>query len=263
MIDRAIESVNDPRMIVMRRLLLAERADLLVSLHRLEDAERWAREHRVGETTDFGLPHERECLSLARLRLARGEAAEAISLLARLLGPAEAGGRVGVVIEMLALQALALHESGQLKPALGALERALALGEPEGYIRTFADHGEPMGALLRQVATREGSPAYVARLLAAIAAPANGAGEPATHQASASEREADLRRQGVEPLTPREIEVLRLLAGGASNQGIADALTVSEGTVKAHISHILGKIGAHNRTEAVARARQVGLLDQE
>ena len=263
MIERAIESVNEQRLTVMRRLLLAERADLLVSLHRLEDAERWAREHRVGEVVDFGLPHERECLSLARLRLARGEAAEAIKLLARLLGPAEAAGRFGIVIEILALQALALHEGGQLAPALSALERALALGEPEGYVRTFVDHGEPMGTLLRQVAARGSTPAYAGRLLAAIASPGKGAGEPAFRLGSASEREAELRRHGVEPLTPREVEVLRLLAGGASNQGIADALTVSEGTVKAHISHILGKIGAHNRTEAVARARQLGLLDQE
>ena len=263
MIERAIESAYERRLTVMRRLLLAERAGLLVSLHRLEDAESWAREHRVGEAVDFGLPHERECLSLARLRLARGEAAEASNLLARLLGPAEAAGRIGLVIKILALQALAYHEGGQLTLALSALERALVLGEPEGYIRTFADHGEPMGTLLRQVATRGSAPAYVTRLLAAIASTGGVADVATSHPASASERVAELRRQGVEPLTPREVEVLHLLAGGASNQGIARALTVSEGTVKAHISHILGKIGAHNRTEAVARARQLGFLDQQ
>jgi LuxR family transcriptional regulator, maltose regulon positive regulatory protein len=263
MIERAIESVNEQRLTVMRRLLLAERADLLVSLHRLEDAERWAREHRVGEAADFGLPHERECLSLARLRLARGEAAEAVKLLAHLIGPAETAGRCGVMIEILALQAMAFHESGQLGPALTALERALVLGEPEQYVRTFADHGEPMGTLLRQVVTHGTTPAYVARLLAAIALPGKSVGEPGPDLGSARERETDLRRQGVEPLTPREFEVLRLLTGGASNQRIAEALTVSEGTVKAHISHILGKLGAHNRTEAVARAREFRLLEQE
>ncbi|MHB1132478.1 MAG: LuxR C-terminal-related transcriptional regulator [Chloroflexota bacterium] len=263
MIESAIESANEPRLSVMRRLLLAERADLLVSLHRLEEAESWAREHRVGEAIDFGLPHERECLSLARLRLARGEAPEAVKLLARLLGPAEAAKRSGVVIEILALQALALQESGQLASALSALSRALVLGEPEGYVRTFADHGEPLAPLLRQVATRGNAAEYVARLLAAIASPGKSVVDPASHVTSASERAAELRRQGVEPLTAREGEVLRLLADGASNQGIADALTVSEGTVKAHISHILGKLGAHNRTEAVARARQFGLLDRE
>ena len=101
MIERAIEEVREPRLTVMRRLLLAERADLLVAMDRLEDAEIWAREHRAGEVTDFGLPHERECLSLVRLRLARGEPAEAVDLLARLLGPAETAGRFGVVIEIL------------------------------------------------------------------------------------------------------------------------------------------------------------------
>jgi LuxR family maltose regulon positive regulatory protein len=65
----------------------------------------------------------------------------------------------------------------------------------------------------------------------------------------------------LEPLTPREVEVLRLLITGASNQRIADELTVSVGTVKAHVSHILGKLGAHSRTEGVARARELGLLE--
>ena len=164
MIERAIETVQEQSLTVMRRLLLAERADLLVAVARLQDAESWAREHRVGEVIDFGLPHERECLSLVRLRLARGEVAEAVNLLERLLGPAEAAGRFGVVIEILALQALALQQSGQLAAALGSLERALVLAEPEGYIRAFADHGEPMGALLRQVAARGVAPQYIARL---------------------------------------------------------------------------------------------------
>ena len=262
MIERAIETVHGQSLTVMRRLLLAERADLLVALARLEEAESWAREHRVGEVADFGLPGEREWLSLVRLRLARDEAAEAVSLLTRLLGPAEAAGRFGVVIEILALQALALQASGKLTPALSALEQALVLAGPEGYLRTFADHGEPMAMLLRQVAARGVASLYVARLLAAIQ------GSGVRDQGAAGERDAPpnpgprLLPPGVEPLTAREVEVLRLLAAGASNQRIADELTVSIGTVKAHTSHILGKIGAGNRTEAVARARELGLLDR-
>ncbi|MDP2950159.1 MAG: LuxR C-terminal-related transcriptional regulator [Chloroflexota bacterium] len=263
MIERAIDTVEEQSLTVMRRLLLAERADLLVALARLADAENWAREHRVGEAVDFALLNERECLSLVRLRLARGEVDEAVKLLARLLGPAEAAGRFGAVIEILALQALALHESGKLTPALSSLERALVLAEPEGYVRTFADHGEPMATLLRQVAARGTAPRYVARLLTAIASPGRSAGEPAALREAASDRGSAMKQSGAEPLTAREVEVLRLLADGASNQRIADELTVSVGTVKAHISHILGKIGASNRTEAVARARKLGLLEQE
>jgi LuxR family maltose regulon positive regulatory protein len=275
MIDRAIETVEGHSLTGMRRLLLADRADLLVALGRLEEAESWARELRVEEALDLGLSQERECLSLVRLRLARGEVAEASRLLARLLGPAEAAGRFGVVIEILALQALALHESRKLTPALNVLERALVLAEPEGYVRTFADHGEHMGALLRQVAARGIAPEYVGRLLAAIASPGQGspepalaagtAGEPATQHTRpkpTSDGESPPTQSGIEPLTAREVEVLRLLAGGASNQAIAAELMVSVGTVKAHVSHILGKLGAHSRTEGVARARELGLLRQ-
>jgi LuxR family maltose regulon positive regulatory protein len=262
MIERAIETVQEPSLTVMRRLLLAERADLLVALRRLEDAERWAREHRVGEVVDFGLPGERECLSLARLRLARGEVGEAVNLLERLRSPAEAAGRSGVLIEILALQALALHQGGNLQQALSAIEKALVLAEPEGYIRTFADHGEPMGVLLRQLAGRGFTPQYIARILTAIVSPGRSAGGPAAGLAPKNDNQAVMAPDGTKPLTSREIEVLRLLANGASNQRIASELTISVGTVKAHISHILGKMEAGNRTEAVARARELGLLDQ-
>jgi LuxR family maltose regulon positive regulatory protein len=259
-LERAIETVADPSLTAMRRLLLAERAELMVVLDRLEDAERWAREHRVGEVVEFGFPQERECLSLVRLRLARGEISEATDLLARLLSAAKAAGRYGSVIEILALQALALQEGGRHTAALSALEQALALAEPEGYVRTFADQGPPMAALLREVGASGIAPLYVARLLLAIASPGQASPEPISGRKSASDREFGMLSSRAGLLTDREVEVLRLLAGGASNQGIATALTVSVGTVKAHISHILGKIGAHNRTEAVVRARARGLL---
>lgn len=265
MIERAIEAVPDRRLSVMRRLLLAERADLLVALDRLEDAELWARVHRAGEVTDYGLPHERECLSLARLRLARDEPAEAVDLLSRLLGPAETAGRFGVVIEILTLRALALYETGETPQALASLERALALGEPEGYVRTFADHGEPMARLLRLLSARGIAPTYVARLLAASQGLDSRDQMPGIGEAGTGYRKSATGSltPKVELLTAREVEVLRLLAGGAPNQRIADELTVSVGTVKAHISHILGKIGVGNRTAAVARARQLGLLSDE
>jgi LuxR family transcriptional regulator, maltose regulon positive regulatory protein len=276
MIDRAIETVEGHSLTEMRRLLLAERAELLVALGRLDEAESWARALRVEESLEPGLSQERESLSLVRLRLARGEVDEAAKLLARLLGPAESGGRFGVVIELLALQALALYQSGRLTPALSSLERALVLAEPEGYVRTFADHGESMSELLRRMATRAVSPEYVARLLGAIESPgraapeptrpagsdARSANEPAMRPALADDAESGIERSEVETLTARELEVLRLLITGAPNQKIADELAVSVGTVKAHVSHILGKLGAHSRTEGVARARALGLLEQ-
>ena len=264
-IERAIETVQEESLTVMRRLLLAERADLLVALDRTVEAETWAREQRVGEVVDLDLPTEQECLSLARLRLARGEVAEAARILERLLGPAEAAGRMGVAIEILVLEALVLQESGKLTPALNSLERALVLAEPEGYIRTFADQGEPMGALLSQMAARGVATGYAARLLAAIQGTEAGGHGQWVGSATLTIPALDNRHPipAAEPLTAREIEVFRLLTSGASNQRIADALTVSVGTVKAHISHILGKIGVGNRTEAVAWARKFGLFDQE
>ena len=275
MIDRAIETVEGHGLVGMRRQLLAERAELLVALGRLDEAESWARELRVEESPDSGLPQERESLSLVRLRLARGEVDEAVELLTRLLGPAESAGRFGVVIELLALQALALHQSGKLTPALSSLERALVLAEPEGYVRTFADHGESMGQLLRRVAARAVSPEYIARLLVAIESPGRAspepafpavgdsasAGQPAVRLASDVDGGSEIAPGEVELLTAREMEVLRLMISGASNQRIAEELTVSVGTVKAHVSHILGKLGAHSRTEGVARARAIGLLE--
>jgi LuxR family maltose regulon positive regulatory protein len=138
--------------------------------------------------------------------------------------------------------------------ALPKLERALFLAEPEGYVRTFIDEGEPMARLLRR-ALAEGFGGtethgivseYASRLLAAFGNPPQ----------VASPKEQAL----VEPLSEREMEVLRLVAGGLSNREIADALVVAVSTVKSHINHIYGKLDVKNRVEAIARARTLELL---
>ena len=196
---------------------------------------------------------------LARVLLAQGQPGQALALLDRLHAAAAAQGRAGSVIEAGALRALALAASGEEAAAVAALAGALTLACPQGYVRVFADEGPPMAALLGRLiaAQRSGQAAagvplgYLARLLRAFgpehAVPDAGPGAAAVPGI-------------VEPLTSRELEVLGLLAAGRSNQAIAGQLVVTLDTVKKHVSHVLGKLGAANRTEAVARARELGLI---
>jgi LuxR family maltose regulon positive regulatory protein len=163
-----------------------------------------------------------------------------------LLEAAQAAGRTAHVIKVRALQALAYQAQGDDGRALSALEQALVLAAPEGYVRTFVDDGEPMARLLRRARAKGIAPEYVSRLLAAF-----GERTPAA---------APLGQALVEPLTEREMEVLRLIAAGLSNREIGDELVVAVSTVKSHINHIYGKLDVKNRTRAVARARTLGLL---
>jgi LuxR family transcriptional regulator, maltose regulon positive regulatory protein len=155
-----------------------------------------------------------------------------------------------------------LAAAGDVASALAALSEALALAHPEGYIQVFADEGLEMRALLvRLIAAQRDDErsdqrvplGYLGRLMRALDAAGGAAGTPAG-------------RRGVgvpglaEPLSEREVEVLRLLAAGKSNHDIAEELFVALDTVKKHVSHILAKLGANNRTEATARARALGLL---
>lgn len=161
--------------------------------------------------------------------------------------------------------ARALAACGDQPGALAALAQALTLAWPEGYLRVFADEGAPVAALLDQlIASRRGglaAPAaavpseYLGRLRAAFA-PGDARGVPSTPRPAVRVVVAGL----TEPLTGRELQVLTLLAAGATNQQIAEELVVVLATVKKHVSHILGKLGAANRTQAVARARALGLL---
>ncbi|MBN1810340.1 MAG: AAA family ATPase [Anaerolineae bacterium] len=163
---------------------------------------------------------------------------------------AEEGDRVEWSIRLSVLQALAWQALGNTPSALDALEHALALAEPGGYVRTFLDGGTAMVALLCQAKAQKAMPDYVDKLLAAFGEMVPG--EP-PHPGAALL---------IEPLTPRENEVLQLLAAGASNAQIAEELFITVNTVKRHITHILGKLGVENRTQAAMRARELGLISE-
>ncbi len=223
----------------------------------LEAVRRWAKGRELVQYIDAPLKEESqssiehrllkyELLVLARLLIAEGRSDEALALLEPLLPIAERRNRPGMVIEIYLLQALALQAQGDLDRAMAPLERALSLAEPEGYARIFLDEGEPVARLLYRAVERGIAPAYGGRLLAAFPAL-----EPAVRE---------LPPEMVEALSDRELDVLRLIAEGLSNQEIAQRLVISLRTVKWHASNIYGKLGVKNRTQAVAKARSLGIL---
>jgi LuxR family maltose regulon positive regulatory protein len=238
----------------------AQRARLQLAQGDVAAAAQWTT--AAGLSPDeTGYPREPEHLVLARVLLARDRPGAALALLQRLHAAAVSQDRAGSVIEIGALQALALAAAGQENAAVDALAGALTLACPQGYVRVFADEGPPMAALLgalvaaqraEQAAARGVPLGCLARVLAAFggkpAAPGAGRGAAAAVPGLA------------EQLTARESQVLALLAAGAPNPRIAEQLVVSLDTVKKHVSHLLAKLGAANRTEAVTRARQLGLI---
>ena len=236
----------------------AQRARLLLAQGDLAGAARWTEETGLGPDDEPEFPREPGQLVLARVLLAQGRPGPALALLDRLHAAAAAQDRTGSLIEIRALRALALAAGGDEPAALDALASALVLACPQGYVRVFADEGPPMAALLgRLIAAQRAERAAarrvpldcLARLQRAFDA---GRAAPVPGPPAAAGI--------VEPLTGRELEVLEMLAAGRSNQAIAGQLFVSLDTVKKHVGHVLGKLGAANRTEAVARARQLGLI---
>jgi LuxR family transcriptional regulator, maltose regulon positive regulatory protein len=258
----ATQALPDPRLIDLFNPAPAQAARLALAQGRTTDAVRWVRDRGLDLAQEPSYPREREYLVLVRVLLAEQGPEQALGLLERLHAMAAAQKRTGSLVEIRVLQALALSAASDRPGALAALVEALALGAPEGYLRVFLDEGPPMAALLHELLVDRrherlaaaGAPrAYLARLAEAF------------EQAGLPIRPA-LRRGGVvvaglvEPLTARELEVLGLLAAGAPNRSIAEQLVVTQETVKKHLSHLFDKLGAANRTQAVARARQLGLL---
>ncbi len=243
------------------------RAQLWVGQGNLDAAQHWARGRGLDEgidpieldrKDDFISYHLRkyEYLILARLLLAQNQPDKVLSLLEPLLSRMEQQGRTRLVIETLMLKALALQAQGKLAPALATLERALSLAEPGGYIRLFADEGQPMAQLLREAAGRGIAPRYTAKLRAAFAKTTEEQRAPETAPLPSVSAQPSL----VEPVSERELQVLRLLASGLSNPEIAQQLYVAVSTVRSHAKSIYGKLNVHGRWEAVQRAKELGLL---
>jgi LuxR family maltose regulon positive regulatory protein len=161
---------------------------------------------------------------------------------------------MGSVIEILVLQALAHEAQGNIPLALVPLERALALAEPEGYIRIFVDEGIPMAQLLSATAAHGIMPDYIGKLLAVIEA------EEYKREDRSYLPPAPPAQPLIEPLSQRELEVLQLIAQGLSNREISERLFLALSTVKGHNRIIFGKLQVQRRTEAVARARELGLV---
>jgi LuxR family transcriptional regulator, maltose regulon positive regulatory protein len=237
----------------------AERARLLLAVGRLQDAEHWVEEWGLSEDDEVSYAREREHLLLTRLLLGRREPNRALSLLDRLEALARSQGRVQSMIEMRALRSLALQSSGDHKNALSTLGDALSDARPEAYIRVFADEAAPMAALIqRLIRQRQGDRSWTAsrhaqehllRVAGAFRSRGRSEGDVVS-----------LTEGTVEPLTARELDVLSLLAAGRRNRDIADELVVTLDTVKRHVSHIFDKLGAANRTDAVAKAREFHLI---
>jgi LuxR family maltose regulon positive regulatory protein len=237
----------------------SERARLLLALGRAAEAERWTEERGLTAEDEVSYLRERDYLVLARVLLARSEPGPALRLLQRIDRLAETQGRLESLIQIRAVRALALQSSGDHQGALALLADALTLARPEGYVRVFADEGPPLAALLRSLIS--------ARQRGHIPA-VSGAGQEHVNRVARAfaptVREAapagDAMTALIDPLTSRELEVLRFVAAGKRNSDIARELVVTLETVKKHVSNINGKLGASSRTQAVALARELGLI---
>lgn len=238
------------------RPIAALKARVWIRQGRLTEVLEWAREAGLSAGDDLSYVREFEHITLARVLIARYTSAhdhdhvdsaihEALSLLERLLQAAEAGGRIGSVIEILVLQALAYEALGNVTSALAPMKRTLVLAEPEGYVRIFVDEGTSVAVLLEKAAKHGIAPNYVRHLLTAL---------------STAKNSAPVKQDSIEPLSERELDVLRLLATQLSGPEIARKLVVSLNTLRTHTKSIYTKLGINSRREAVHRAQELDLL---
>jgi LuxR family maltose regulon positive regulatory protein len=271
-LDGALELLDEAEGIHIRdplprvRPVAAMKARVWVLQGRLDDAMGWVRARGLSVTEELSFVREFEHITLTRVLIARHgtegarSVRDAVELLERITTAARAGGRTGSVIEAQVLLAVAHQTLVDARGALAPLERALTLAEPEGYVRVFVDEGVRMRDLLRQAAARGIGGEYVRRLLAAFDAPAQPAAASAAQAARAAASPRSASAGLAQPLTARELEILRLIAAGLRNQEIARQLFISQATVKRHIANAYLKLGVGHRTEALVRAKEMKLL---
>jgi LuxR family maltose regulon positive regulatory protein len=243
------------------RPVAALKTRLWVKQGRLTEALDWARERDLTVEDDLSYLREFEHITLARVLIAQYKSDrvkrsihEAAGLLARLLKEAEEGGRMGSVVEILVLQAVAHQVEGDLSLALVPLERALTLAEPEGCVRMFADEGSPMAQLLFEAAARGIIPDYSGKLLAAIKA------RKQMSQGKSSLATSPSPQPLTDPLSERVLEVLRLLKSDLSGPEIARELVIALSTVRSHTKSIYSKLNVNNRRTAVKEAEKLDLI---
>lgn len=257
----------------LARLKLAQ-GDVLGAAATLDEAEAFVRQHKfmfrlpdIAATRVLALLRNGKLaaaaqlaqmhdlpMSQARVHLAQGDAAAALAVLASLSQQVEAKDWQDERLNVMVLQAVAHHAHGDQAKAVQTLGGALALAEPSGFIRLFVDEGSQVATLLSEAAAQGLMPGYVAKLLAAFEA-----GEQ-KREDKATPPPAPPAESLLEPLSTRELEVLRLIAQGLSNRDISERLFRSVDTVKGHNRMIFSKLQVKSRTEAVARARKLGLL---
>ncbi len=247
LLDEA-ERVFVPTPLPRIRPIAALKVRVLIKQGRLGEALDWARERELSVDDDLSYLCEFEHVTLARVLIAQYKSDredssidDALGLLVRLQTAAKEGKRTGSLIEILVLKALGHDAHGDIQSALETLERALTLAEPEGYVQIFVDEGQPMANLLNEAAKQNIQPDYSRKLLAAF-------------KSKIAVDVTQQIQQLIEPLSARELEVLKLVALGLTNRQIGERLFLALDTVKGYNRKIYSKLGVKNRTQAVQKA---------
>jgi LuxR family maltose regulon positive regulatory protein len=250
------------------RPISAMKARIWLLHGRLAQALEWVREEGLSPDDNLCYLREYEYITLARILIAQyqGDRLEVLihtvlRLLDRMLKAAEEGNRMGSVIEILVLQAIAHQTQGNITSALAPLERALTLAEQEGYIRIFVDEGKPLAELLTRIEAKDGAlhlKEYIFKLLCAL--DVHKESHPFGSTPAEKNRSSVSSQPLIEPLSERELEVLKLLRSELNGPEIARELMVSLSTIRTHTQRIYAKLGVNNRRAAVRRAKELGLL---
>ena len=235
-------------------IMTAWQARIWLAQGKLDVTSQWVGEHGLSSDNEITVLHEIVYVMFARILIAQGRSEESTILLQRMLEAAGKGGRTTRMIEILMLQALIIQDGGDTTLAMSTFEQALTLAEPGGYIRIFIDECPAIARLLNELIVRKVESDYIIRLRAAFEA-----------EEQKSKEESHLSPAApvhllIEPLSPREQEVLRLIAEGLSNQEIGEKLFIALDTVKGHNSRIYGKLGVVNRAQAIIKARSLNIL---
>jgi LuxR family maltose regulon positive regulatory protein len=243
------------------RPIATRRIRIWITQGRLDEALDWARGQGLSTENDLYYLREYDHITFARMLLASPQKSNkensipgVIGLLERLLKAAEEGARKGSMLEIRILQSLAFHAQGDLPAALLPLRHALAMAEPEGYVRIFLDQGPNMMRLLREASAQGIMPEYTTKLLAAFDA------EQQINESKPGVSPASQAQPLIEPLSQRELEILKLIAIGLSNREIGERLFLALDTIKGHNRKIFDKLQVESRTEAIARARELKLV---